>query len=398
LTWLIFHGQLNIKIIPPKPLQRLTKDWEARDANWFFDYPTSAKQVISFLNQSKIYSERGVTFKGAIAVNTKVLGNIISLVGPVQLPNYNTTLTADTFLRELQREVESGENKKINQPKKILQTLTPLIIERLKERSESEKRELLAGISYHLVHKNIMFYVDDPILQKKIESSSVSGSVSPTAYESSKIGDYLAVVSANMAGGKSDYVTRQTITLESTFNASGTLINSLEIKRTHSGQNESDWWYRSPNKTYTQIYLPIGSRLDNAFGFLPLPKNADWKYDGYKKDALVTEIEQTKREFTEQNLERFISFGKIVFAGWITTKAGATTETELKYKNPKRFDSKIKTYELIFDKQSGANTSFSAKIKAPEGYIWRETGDKTLKYESEDPEGKVILIGTLQKI
>ncbi len=391
-------GQLDVKVIPPKPLQRLTRDWEARDANWFFDYPTSAKQVISFLNQSKIYSEKEITFSGAIAINTKVLSSIISLIGPIHLPEYKSTLTAETFLIELQREVESGENKKINQPKKILQTLAPILIEKFKNLDESKKKELLAGLRYHFAHKNIMIYVDNQTLQKKLDSLSIAGSVTPISTSTSTLRDYLAVVSANMAGGKSDYVTRQIIELDSSFNASGTLVHNLSVRRKHTGENELDWWYLANNKTYTQIYLPLGSKLEYAAGALPLPKNAGWDYRGYKTDPTVSTIEQTERIFPDQNLERFIAFGKTVFAGWINTPAGKTSEFKMIYKNPKRFDASIKKYEIIFDKQSGANTAFLAKIKAPDGYIWQETKTDLLIYENEDPEGKVILFGTLQKI
>jgi hypothetical protein len=199
-----------------------------------------------------------------------------------------------------------------------------------------------------------------------------------------------------MAGGKSDYVTRQSITLESSFNASGTLIHSLNIKRTHSGENEKDWWYKANNKTYTQVYLPIGSKINDATGMLPLSKDAGWDYTGYKVDPLVAEIEKTKRIFADQNLERFIAFGKTVFAGWITTPAGKISEFNISYKNPRRFDLRTEKYELVFQKQSGANTSLSIKIKSPAGYIWQETGTDALSYESEDPTGEVNLVGTFK--
>ncbi len=389
-------GQLDIQMTPPRPLQRLTKDWEIRDANWFFDFPASAKQVLSFINQSKMYTEHNIHFDGAMSVNTKVLASIIGLVGPIELPEYKLTITPETFMRELQREVEQGYNKKINQPKKILQALAPILLERLKTRTPEQNQKLLESVNYHLSRRDIQLYLDDPVLEAQFKERNVAGELLPLSKAStSSIIDYLGVATANMAGGKSDYFTQQDIALESFFSASGTLVSNLKITRKHSGQNETDWWYTAPNKTYTQIYLPLGSRIYNATGTRPWPDPITRDYSSYHTEPTVVEIESSHRFFEDEQLDRFIAFGKTVFAGWITTRAGATSTFKMSYRNPKKFSAAVKNYEFIFEKQSGANTSFSFSITAPPGYKWQETGSANLKYESADPPGRVHIRQTL---
>ncbi len=117
----------------------MTEDWGARDANWFFDFPTSAEVVSGMLEESKIYEEEGVKFEGVIGVNVDVLGTIVDLIGPIELPEYDLVIDEDNFLGELQREVETGKDKQEGKnPKKVLAVLAPKIMERLEDLSKSE--------------------------------------------------------------------------------------------------------------------------------------------------------------------------------------------------------------------------------------------------------------------
>ncbi len=107
-------------------------------------------------------------------------------------------------------------------------------------------------------------------------------------------------------------------------------------------------------------------------------------------------IEQTRRVFEPENLERFIAFGKSMFGGWITTNAGATSTFAMSYRSPKNFEGKSGTvYDLLFEKQSGSDSSLDISISAPLGFMWKETGSSTLSYVSADPTGRVHLVGTI---
>ena len=111
-------GQLAIKIIPPEQLQTVTTDWGARDANWFFDFPVSAKTIVNFLEMSKMYSEKNVTFDAAIALNIDIIETLLGITGPIKLADYNLTIDKDNLLYEVQRSVEAGADKKAGEPKK----------------------------------------------------------------------------------------------------------------------------------------------------------------------------------------------------------------------------------------------------------------------------------------
>ncbi len=250
----------ELKVVPPRPLRTLTKDWGARDGNWFFDFPTSAKTVLGFLEASKLYAEPGVKFEGAIGVNIKVLETILGLTGPISIPEYGMTIDKNNFLIELQREVEAGADKKKGEnPKKILKVLTPLIFEKLNNLSPEETVELFEKIKEHIEKKDIMIFAREANLANVLASTDVNGAV--YSLPNDFWGSYLAIVNANVAGGKSDAFVNQAIEGRIDVDTDGGIFTDLSIVREHNGNKEKDPWWRAENKNFIQIFGNPGSSL-----------------------------------------------------------------------------------------------------------------------------------------
>ena len=144
------------KVVPPEQLQSITTGWGARDANWFFDYPTSAEKVLEFIEASDLYAHDGVKFDGAIAINSKVVADILNIVGPIELPEYGVTLNADNFMFTVRDQIEEArdENPKEN-PKQILGAVAPIIIERLRDADSEKKRQLILDVLSRAMNKDI---------------------------------------------------------------------------------------------------------------------------------------------------------------------------------------------------------------------------------------------------
>ena len=127
-------------------MQSITAGWGARDANWFFNFPTSAEKMIYFLENSRLYKDPDIKFLGLAAINADVVKTLLDLTGPLKVPAYQKTLTAENFLAEIQREVETGRDKKPGQnPKKILSVITPLILQKLATLNDGAKNQLING-------------------------------------------------------------------------------------------------------------------------------------------------------------------------------------------------------------------------------------------------------------
>ena len=75
-------GQLQVNVVPPEPIQRSATAWALHDANWFLDFPLSAKKIAYFYGRSG-----GSDVDGVIALNEHAVKKILALTGPVRGDN-----------------------------------------------------------------------------------------------------------------------------------------------------------------------------------------------------------------------------------------------------------------------------------------------------------------------
>lgn len=389
---------LEANIVPPRPIQVIAKAWSAADSNWFFDFTSSAKKVIEFFELSGLYND--VDFSGAIATSPRVLGDILTVVGSAELKSRKLTLDKDNFLIELQKIVQEGQAAKATYPKAVLKELAPILIEKISTLSDEKKNRLWGFVGNWIKNKDLIFYFEDGALQNFAAYYGATGEV----YDLSDgfNGDYLAIVDANIDGGKSDLFIKQEVLLESQINLDGTVGNHLVINRAHEGNKSKYWWYKETNQNYLQIFLPQSVRVTNFSGGVDkkiIPK-ANYYTGGYVADLLVSEIEAT-----EENLFNFPAVrahsesGKKVFSTWSATKAGAKTKIVFDYVTRASLSPEDGIlYQFIFEKQAGTNRNYKFQINAPVGFRFRENGLPVFTYESNDPPGRLILDLTLEKI
>lgn len=398
-VWDIYDpdGQLDVKIIPPRELQGLTHSWGARDSNWFFDFPTSAKKFSSLLEQSKIYSEKDIRFDGVIALNVDVVKSILKTLGSVELPEYKLTITPDNFLREIQKEVEDGKDNRAGEPKRILKKLTPIIFNKLSTLDEESKKLIFEDLRRHLERKDIMIFLKDIELQSQVQALGIAGEIAELPQGTPV--DYLAVAGANIASGKTDAVIAQKIKLSSKISAEGIVDNLLVIEKEHYGNAEKDLWYRKKNTSYLKIFTPRNSKLIFIQGQSERKKIPEFDFGlaGYIIDQDVKAVEETTVELEEFGVDRLEENNKTVFGAWMSVEPGKTKKMELEYLNPTRIilDGQPVQYQFIFEKQSGSRTHLDYLIEAPPGYKFRESNANAFNYVTEDPLSRETLSLTL---
>lgn len=388
-------GQLDLKIAPPWPLQAITGNWGARDANWFFDYRDSAGKVIEFLEESKIYKEKLVRFQGALSLNVNVIGDLLEIIGPIPLSDYNLIINQNNFLFEVQKEVEAGQDKTKGQPKRILKTLTPIILERLRGLSSESKMKVFERLQERLSKKDIMFYFKDSRLQDFFFDGGFAGDV--FKMPENFFGNYLAVINANIAGGKSDAFINQDIELKTVFSGDKAL-NRLIVKRIHSGQDQKEWWWRAKNQNFIKILLPLKSSIISASGFSRkiIKPPFDYEEAGYRFDPAIKAVEDTFRYSGKLGIYQFKEYEKNGVAGWFNIAAGKTGVLELEYETVLSAELKNgQIYQFVFDKQSGVKGGIKINISAPSGFKWKESNSEFFDYENNNPEARIILDLTL---
>ncbi len=392
--------ELNLKVVPPKPLQTIVTSWRTADANWFFDFSRSAREALKFAESSKLYGNSGMKFDGAIAVSPKVLEDILLIAGPLELPQSKIKLDSQNFLVELQKIVQVGQAQRATYPKSAIRELMPLLLTRLTNLDDAGRQEFFGKVQEWIRDREIMFYLREPGLQKSLSEYATTGEVYelPQDFE----GDYLAVVDANIGGGKSDLFVKEDILLESQINSDATVSNHLAIKREHQGNKSKYWWYQVPNQDYLQIFTSPASQLVNSSGGISknIKPAVDYEKAGYSRDAYVVKLEAgTEKVFNYPAVSVHDESGKRVFATWSKVSLGQKTQIVFDYKHRLFLPASAGgTYQFVFEKQAGTKRHYKFQLSAPVGFEFRENNLPIYEYETSDPPGRLVINLTLEKI
>ncbi len=409
------EGGMNVRVIAPKPLWLVNPLWHFWDANWWPNWPTTAKNLMWFYEKSD-----GPTVDGVISVTPTVVERLLEITGPIDLTKeYGITIDANNFWETVQKIVEQ-KNLAItnpeaiigvpatstlvqsnlpmkqgldinsdNKPKKIIGDLMAKILEVLPKKLNKENLvKILALFEESMGEKQVLFYFTDPTLQAEVSQRNWAGEIKNTSR------DYLLVVNTNIAGQKSDRKMTESIEHTSNVALDGSIVDTLKITRTHTGaKNEPMTGVR--NVDWLRVYVPEGSELLSADGF----RAPDAKYFDEKPDTTWIEskfLEKENRALTDDTsgTKVYEEDNKTVFANWLMVDPGESAVITIKYRLPFNFlDEAPKTdwlskinfflnpeqknlipYSLMVQKQPGAKASdFSSYLYLPPAWpiFWR---------------------------
>lgn len=352
-------GQLNEKIIPPEPIQKISSVWSTHDANWFADWPVSARKIMWFYEKAG-----GATADGVISITPTVIERLLELTGPIEMPAYGAVLDKNNFLEVTQYKVEIDYDKRLNQPKKILADFAPLFLDHLWQVWPDKSKEILTVILDSLVEKHILFYFSDKNLQSIFEQQGWAGKILATDK------DYLSVVNTNINGYKTDKMVEQKIEHQAEIIADGSIINTVQITRTHHGGVSQYDYYNKVNADYLRVMVPLGSRLLSAHGQTRETINPPLNYEklGFKRDADVAAQEDAARIDGVSGTRIFEEAGKTVFANWVYVSPGESATIIYRYILPFSLNltEKNVSYSLMAQKQAGSlGSDFESILKWP---------------------------------
>ncbi len=349
-------GQLHEKIIPPQPIQKISTAWSMHDANWFPDFPSSAKKIQWFYEKAG-----GVTTDGVWAFTPVIVERLLELTGPIHMPEYGIELNSQNFVEIMQYKVEVDYDKRLNRPKKILADFTPLFLNALSDLSLNDKTKAIQIIFNALKEKHLLFYFNDSELEDLIIDQGWSGELKTTEH------DYLSVVSSNINGYKTDRMIDESISLTSQIETDGSILNTLTITRQHLGGNEEYDWWNQVNSNYLRVYVPEGSELVSARGQTIEPYNPpiDYQENGFQEDPLVAQIEREMEIDDKTGTYIFKENNKTVFGNWVYVSPGRKAVVTYKYRLPFKIDltESSNNYSILIQKQAGSlGSDFSYQL------------------------------------
>ncbi|MFA6099876.1 MAG: DUF4012 domain-containing protein [Patescibacteria group bacterium] len=381
------QGQLLARVIPPKPLQLVKALWQFQDANWFADFYKTADKIRWFWSKSG-----QPTLDGVVAINASFMEKVLQVTGPIDMPDYGKTITADNFLFETQKAVEIEYDKEANTPKKFIGDLFAKLMEKAKTFTPEQWVALATNCNQALETKEIqmaMFQADEEAL---VERFGWQGRLKPAP------GDSLAIVGANIAGQKTDAVVQESVKHLAEIQENGSIIDTVRLQRTHTGQ-KGELFRGVRNVQYLRVYVPKGSELLDAQGFDPPPANLfkqPLETDAQDPDVLA--IDQTAKPgmntvWTASEDDR------TVFGGWLQLDPGKSQEIVLRYKLPftvadilhrvqespgQNSDNATRgAYLMLLTSQSGKTRQFSQEVRLADNWKALWTRNPAVQVSSE---------------
>ncbi len=366
-------GQLFEKVVPPKPIQKISIAWSMHDSNWFPDFPTSARKAMLFYEKSG-----GPTVDGVIAITPTVMQKLLRITGPIAMDGYGVVLTADNFVENIQYKVEDDYDKEENRPKKILSDLTPIVLNKLFSSGDAKTiAETMNILNECLTEKQILLYSSNDDLQKIISDLGWSGGVLSAKK------DYLSVINTNINGYKTDGVISEKIEHQAEIQKDGRVIDTVTITRKHNGGNTKFDWWNKVNADYMRVYVPQGSVLLSVEGQTREFDKPPVDYDalGFERDKDVEREEKNMIVDQKSGTRIYDDFGKTVFANWVYVSPQEKVVVKYKYLLPFKInfseEKPANSYSLLVQKQSGSlGSEFNFKIDYPDNYHLEWQSDK----------------------
>lgn len=365
------QGSLLENINPPYPLRLVNSRWEFQDANWWPDFPQSAKNLMYMYEKSG-----GPSVDGVIAINASLVKKLFAVTGAIEMDEYGKIINSDNFILETQKAVELEYNQKDNKPKKFVADLMSKFLKRLFDLHRSELLESLVILSNGLRERDLQLYFSNTETEEKTLELGWAGDMKDIRDR-----DYLEIVSANIGGRKTDEVIESDVRHKTEILEDGSIIDEVQIIRKNNGV-KGDYFTGVNNVNYLRLYVPEGSILLSAEGFNPPPKEIfkELKENIKEDDFLKAVNSQEKVDIISGTVIGNV-FKKTYFANWTQVKPGAESTVRFKYKLPFKAinnDDEAIKYSLYIQKQSGIkNAEIIKDLKCPDDFetVWTYPGE-----------------------
>ncbi len=251
---------------PPDPLTRYNamSQWFFRDSNWSPDFAVSSMQSIELFLEEAAFLGEGSTVPATddidhlMAITPTYASDLLEIIGSITVGGQ--TFTADNIADLLEYQVQYGYSAAgipEAQRKEILADLVNEMKSRLYALTAAQWPPVFEATMLALQEKQFLLYSTDEEVQSVLSKVGWAGSI-----DSSSV-DRLMVVDANLASLKSDPAVKRDVTYEVYENASGQWVGRVSIHYNHTGTFD---WKTTRYRTYTRVYMPMGTKLLNVEG------------------------------------------------------------------------------------------------------------------------------------
>ncbi len=318
--------------------------WQLADANWSPDYPTSAQQALALYTHESGDSN----IDGVIVLTTYAIDKLLTLTGPVTVPEYGVTVHAGNTLYITLANTRTSQTPGVNR-KAFLDYLATDLMQAVRTLPASKWQAAVKVLDEIRSERQAMVWLHDPQMEDHVVEAGWDGALRQDA------GDFLMAVDSNVAPiGKLNSVVTRRLAFTAQIDAVGNAHDSLEVTWDNPMATGSGPLYDVLRATqngvqilgnFTRIVVPERSRLTSVSG-----------------GSTVTPVDSLESQGTEA--------GRDWFGNYLMIPPGETTldwQWIAPYVSVPPTNG-VATYTLVVQKQPGTQSDpLSVSVQLPPG-------------------------------
>lgn len=245
-------------VSPPEEIKQFLGEsqWYLRDSNWDPNFPATAKKIAWFIEKSE-----GTAVDGVMTINTKSLGALIEALGPIDIPQFNETLTHKNLSErmEFHSEVVLVESSDVEYYPKVV--LSSVLNKLLGVQPDKVTAVLSAFYEQFQNHQAMINIFDDSqdILASLGWTGEIVNPACPAQISSGNcVVDEIAQVEANVGVNKANYYLKRDVNHSVKLGKEQAEHTRL-IKYENTAQSNA--WPKGAYKAYIRFYMPHAYEL-----------------------------------------------------------------------------------------------------------------------------------------
>jgi hypothetical protein len=216
--------------------------WDFGDSNFFVDFPTNARKGMEFAKA------RLGPIDAVIAIDYSTVAKMLEVTGPIPVPGFNLTLTADNFVQTVVKydlDSTAGDTRAESIHKAILFATAGPLFQRVVTLQPAQWPALVGALNELAASRHLQVYFNNGDVEKTITQYGWAGDM-----KNSGMADYMMEVEANLGGTKSNYYVVRHFTVELTRDHAN-LHHRLSVQIT----DNTPYIYRGYD--YYQVYTRL---------------------------------------------------------------------------------------------------------------------------------------------
>lgn len=262
------------KISPPEVVRKnlLVNRLNLRDMNLDPDFKNSMTSFMQYYNE--LPGEPKVD--GVIAIDTKVLTDLLTVLGDIEVPGYgkfsakiDERCNCPQVIYELEDIIGRPTPYLRSERKAILGPMMQTLLFKAYGSGNEQWPALFNTIFNNLNEKHVLFYFPDERKQTAFETNNYAGRLKPVNGV-----DYLHINDANFGGAKSNLFITQDVNQDIKVNGDqATKVVTITYKNPSPGSNcnleAGQLCLNGMLGNWQRVYVPLGSKLIDAKGYVP---------------------------------------------------------------------------------------------------------------------------------